>query len=92
MEIRYCSFCGNKIEPGTGKMFVRKDGTILFFDKSKCEKNYLKLGREPRKVRWTKEFTEAKRSLKAEQQNQNVKNSPENTVENSKSKTENQNV
>jgi len=92
MEIRYCSFCGNKIEPGTGKMFVRKDGTILFFDKSKCEKNYLKLGREPRKVRWTKEFKEAKRSLKAEQQNQNVKNSSENTVENSKSKTENQNV
>jgi len=49
VETRYCSFCGKKIEYGTGKMFVRKDGTILYFDTSKCEKNYLKLGREPRK-------------------------------------------
>ena len=60
METRYCSFCGKKIEYGTGKMFVRKDGTILYFDTSKCEKNYLKLGREPRKVRWTAEAREEK--------------------------------
>lgn len=66
MEIRYCSFCGNKIEPGTGKMFVRRDGTILFFDKSKCEKNYLKLGREPRKVLWTNYHIEAKKQIKGE--------------------------
>ncbi len=90
MEIRYCSFCGNKIEPGTGKMFVRKDGTILFFDKSKCEKNYLKLGREPRKVRWTKEFAETKRSLKSEQQNVNDKNAPAKTPESSNDNLEDQ--
>ncbi len=66
METRYCSFCGSKIEPGTGKMFVRRDGTILFFDKSKCEKNYLKLGREPRRVLWTNYHMEAKKQAKAE--------------------------
>lgn len=62
MEIRYCSFCGEKLEPGTGKMFVRKDGSILFFDSSKCEKNYLKLKREPRDVLWTKEGREARKA------------------------------
>jgi large subunit ribosomal protein L24e len=47
-----CSFCKNEIEPGTGKMFVKNDGTIFYFCSSKCEKNMLKLGRKPRKVRW----------------------------------------
>src|SRR5881397_586222 len=28
---RSCSFCGNEIEPGTGKMFIRKDGTVFLF-------------------------------------------------------------
>ena len=61
MEIRYCTFCGSRIEPGTGKMFIRKDGSVLFFDNSKCEKNYLKLHREPRNVAWTEEGREEKK-------------------------------
>ncbi|MDG6257827.1 MAG: 50S ribosomal protein L24e [Methanomicrobiaceae archaeon] len=48
-----CSFCGEKIEPGTGKMYVRKDGTIFYFCSSKCQNNY-RLGRIPRRVVWTK--------------------------------------
>jgi len=52
METRNCSFCGSEIEPGTGKMFVKRDGTIFYFCSSKCEKNMLKLGRLPRKVKW----------------------------------------
>lgn len=47
-----CSFCGDKIEPGTGKMYVRKDGTIFYFCSSKCQNNYC-LGRVPRRVEWT---------------------------------------
>src|SRR3989304_3414521 len=42
---RTCSFCGNDIEPGTGKMFIRRDGTGYFFCSSKCERNLLDLGR-----------------------------------------------
>lgn len=57
MEIQ-CTFCGNDIEPGTGKMFVKKDGTVLYFCSSKCEKNSLKLKRLPRKVRWVKKTPE----------------------------------
>ncbi len=53
-----CSFCGNNIEPGTGKMFVKKDGTVLYFCSSKCEKNSLKLKRLPRKVRWVRKTPE----------------------------------
>ncbi len=56
VERRICSFCGNEIEPGTGKMYVKKDGTVLYFCKSKCQKNMLKLGRVPRRVRWTRFF------------------------------------
>ncbi len=51
-----CSFCGREIEKGTGKMFVRNDGTILYFCSRKCEKNMLELKRDPRKLKWTKKY------------------------------------
>jgi len=51
-----CSFCGDVIEKGTGTMFVKKDGKLLNFCSSKCEKNLLKLGRVPRNIKWTKEY------------------------------------
>ncbi len=47
-----CSFCGQRINPGTGLMFVRRDGSMLFFCSSKCERNH-RLGRKPHRVRWT---------------------------------------
>jgi len=56
VERKVCTFCGNEIEPGTGKMFIRKDGTIYHFCSSKCQKNLLVLKRIPRRVRWTKNF------------------------------------
>ncbi|HEX17519.1 MAG: 50S ribosomal protein L24e [Thermoplasmata archaeon] len=56
VERRICSFCGNEIEPGTGKLYIRKDGTIYHFCSSKCQKNLLKLKRVPRKVKWTRHY------------------------------------
>jgi large subunit ribosomal protein L24e len=56
VERRVCSFCGNEIEPGTGKMYVKKDASIFFFCSNKCQKNMIKLKRVPRRVRWTKKF------------------------------------
>lgn len=53
MVERTCSFCGENIEPGTGKMFIKKDGTIFHFCSSKCEKNLLKLKRTPKNLKWT---------------------------------------
>lgn len=52
---KVCSFCGNEIEPGTGLMFVKNDGSILWFCSSKCFKNF-KLGRDPKKLAWTKYY------------------------------------
>lgn len=54
-----CSFCGNAIEQGTGKMLVRKDGAISFFCSSKCEKNTA-MKRESKYVRWTATAAKAK--------------------------------
>ncbi|USN45274.1 MAG: 50S ribosomal protein L24e [Candidatus Woesearchaeota archaeon] len=59
-----CSFCGEEIKPGTGKLFVKKDGKLLYFCSNKCEKNLVVLGRKPRNVRWTKEFKEKKSAAK----------------------------
>ena len=56
VERRVCSFCGQEIEPGTGKMFVKKDATIFYFCANKCQKNMLKLKRVPRRTRWSKKF------------------------------------
>ncbi len=56
---RSCSFCGNEIEPGTGKMFIKKDGTVFVFCSSKCQLNMLKLGRVPRWTPWTQAFRRA---------------------------------
>lgn len=57
---RKCSFCGASIEPGTGKMFVKKDGSILYFDTNKCYKNMIELKRVPRTTRWTDKAHEEK--------------------------------
>lgn len=59
MEERTCAFSGEPIEPGTGVMFVKRDGTVLYFKSSKCRKNFLGLGRIPRRVRWSKKYERA---------------------------------
>lgn len=37
-------------------MLVRNDGSILYFCSAKCKKGMLKLGRDPRKFKWTKKY------------------------------------
>ena len=51
-----CSFCGETIEKGTGKIYVLKEGKALNFCGNKCEKNMLKLKRKARGLKWTQEF------------------------------------
>lgn len=60
-----CSFCGYKITVGTGKMYVKKDARILWFCSRRCEKNMLKLGRNPRVVRYTAEGQKSKQQQMA---------------------------
>ncbi|MBI2542079.1 50S ribosomal protein L24e [Candidatus Woesearchaeota archaeon] len=55
-----CTFCGNIIEIGTGKMYVQKDAKILYFCSTKCEKNHIKLGRKFLETKWSKKFKREK--------------------------------
>ena len=51
-----CSFSGEEIEPGTGVMYVKKDGKIMYFKNSKCMKNALKLKKKFLETRWSKKY------------------------------------
>ncbi|WP_424357183.1 50S ribosomal protein L24e [Methanocella sp. MCL-LM] len=51
VDTKKCTFCGTQVEPGTGKMLVKKDGSIQYYCSSKCENN-AKLGRIPRLTEW----------------------------------------
>ncbi|MGI0140816.1 MAG: 50S ribosomal protein L24e, partial [Thermoplasmata archaeon] len=51
---RQCSFCADEIEPGTGMMFVKRDGTIFNFCSSSCRKQQLHLGRVGHRRKWTR--------------------------------------
>ena len=37
-------------------MFVKRDGTVLWFKSSKARKNMVNLNRNPRRVKWTRHF------------------------------------
>ncbi len=52
----HCSFCGSEFPQGTGIMYIKGDGSILWFCSSKCRKNAIELKRDPRKLKWTKYY------------------------------------
>jgi large subunit ribosomal protein L24e len=60
VELRVCSFCGNEIEPGTGTMYVKKDGTVFLFCTNKCSKNMIDMSRVPRTITWTRAYAREK--------------------------------
>ena len=55
-----CYFCGDPLKRGAGMMYSKKDGTVHYFCSSKCSKNSLKLKREGRRVKWTRNAREFK--------------------------------
>jgi large subunit ribosomal protein L24e len=60
VERRVCTFCGGEIEPGTGRMYIKKDGAVFQFCTSKCFKNMVELGRVPRRTTWTRHYEREK--------------------------------
>ncbi|MDD5163530.1 MAG: 50S ribosomal protein L24e [Candidatus ainarchaeum sp.] len=56
-----CSFCSKELKPGTGLMFVKKEGTVLFFCSRKCRMNLLKLKRNPANKKWSSNKKTGKR-------------------------------
>ncbi len=63
-----CSFCGEKIPRGKGKLLVTIDGKMLWFDASKCERNFA-LGRAGKDTKWVL----ASGNLKEKKQNKPAK-------------------
>ena len=51
---RSCSFCAGEIEPGTGTMFIKRDGSVFHFCTSSCRKQQLHLGRVGHRIKWTR--------------------------------------
>jgi len=47
-----CSYCNRPIPRGTGKIFVRKTGKVIYLCSSKCDKNMNQLGRKQSKMKW----------------------------------------
>ena len=62
---RSCSFCAGEIEPGTGMMFVRRDGAVLYFCSAVCRKDQLNLGRVGHRLKWTRAYATRKALEKA---------------------------
>jgi large subunit ribosomal protein L24e len=60
VERKICTFCGTEIEPGTGRMYIKKDGVVYNFCTSKCFKNLVVLGRVPRRTTWTRHYEHEK--------------------------------
>ena len=54
---RQCSFCAEEIEPGTGSMFIKRDGSVFHFCSSSCRKQQLDLGRVGHRLKWTRAYT-----------------------------------
>ena len=55
-ETRVCSFTSEEIEPGTGLMYIKRDGSVMWFKDSKARKNEIKLKRNPRTLKWTQRY------------------------------------
>jgi len=61
-----CTFCGNEYDIPKGTTEITETGKVRHFCSSKCRKNYA-LGRDPKKVKWTKSYAifKKKRAEKA---------------------------
>jgi len=59
-----CSFCNENIPKGTGFIFVRKDGRVLYFCSQKCKRNLINLKRVGKKTEWTKFVQDKKKEKK----------------------------
>jgi large subunit ribosomal protein L24e len=56
VKVYKCAFCGHSIEPGTGMIYYKIDGSATRFCSSKCRKNQLQFKRKPRKLKWTTKY------------------------------------
>ena len=56
-----CTFCGTDVEPGTGSIYVKNDGSLFYLCSSKCRRNQTSLKRTARRLKWTEVYEERTR-------------------------------
>ncbi|MFX1343424.1 MAG: 50S ribosomal protein L24e [Promethearchaeota archaeon] len=72
-----CSFCGTDVEPGTGSIYVKGDGSLLYLCSSKCRRNEIILKRRARRLKWTEVYEERiRRRAQAAKARKKVKEKP----------------
>ena len=49
-----CSYCNKEFERGSGKLVIQNTGKMLWFGSQKCETYMLGIGRDPKKLKWTR--------------------------------------
>lgn len=59
-----CSFCGGQVIRSMGHLFVKRDGTAMWFCSKKCKINMLELKRSPFTVKWTEFYQKEKQANK----------------------------
>ena len=57
VQVHRCAFCGKEIRPGHGIMYVKNNGTVLWFCSSKCRKSMMELRRNPKRLKWTSRYS-----------------------------------
>lgn len=60
MALTRCVYCGKEYEDFTGTYLITNDGVMHYYCSLKCHKNHHKLGRDRRKVKWTRAFYESR--------------------------------
>ena len=72
-----CSFCGTDVEPGTGSIYVKGDGSLLYLCSSKCRRSEIYLKRRARRLKWTEVYEERiRRRAQAAKARKKVKAKP----------------
>ena len=54
--VKPCNFCNRPVAKGSGTMFAKNDGSVMWYCSAKCKKNALELTRDPRKLKWTNKY------------------------------------
>lgn len=60
MALVRCVYCGKDYEDFMGTYLITNDGQMHYYCSMKCRKNHHKLGRDKRKLKWTRAFYESR--------------------------------